>query len=172
MKSEETTPSPSTTIDEREIRTILAEAMGYASMCWEPRPSGLFDSSLCETGLNEAMDKIKSHLGVTLTTDSESQEDAEKFGQCPTCKGAVKVYDNGLSYEPLELSEMQIIEVFENRIAELCEDIAEMHTRNEDLEAKLKLATDALENIAEKKPSGNYASDSAKYTLAKLKGDK
>ncbi len=40
------------------IDQILGELAGSASMCWEPKPKGVFDSTTCKKFVDEARSKI------------------------------------------------------------------------------------------------------------------
>ncbi|HYE73558.1 MAG TPA: hypothetical protein VEF04_09505 [Blastocatellia bacterium] len=46
----------------KEISTIIGETIGEASMCWEPRPTGIFDSSLAQKCWDNAMVRLKPYL--------------------------------------------------------------------------------------------------------------
>lgn len=108
----------------KEIKRIVGEAMGYASMCWDPEPNGVFQSTMCAVELDLVVDRLLAHLDLTLTTESLSAKDSETFGKCSRCGGAVKVYENGRSYSPVDASDFQIIEHLQERIAELERELA------------------------------------------------
>jgi len=52
-----TTPS-----EKEEMKTKVFKALGSASMCWEPRPSGVFDSSLAQEFGDELMTYLESQI--------------------------------------------------------------------------------------------------------------
>jgi hypothetical protein len=37
---------------------VLGELAGYASLCWNPRPTGVFDSTLASEGVQRALAKL------------------------------------------------------------------------------------------------------------------
>ena len=43
-------------------REILGELAGYASMCWEPRPKGVFDSDEATKGVNQALSALSESI--------------------------------------------------------------------------------------------------------------
>lgn len=45
---------------DREIEEIIYMAMGAASVCWNPRPTGEFDSQAATEIGKEAIDKIRN----------------------------------------------------------------------------------------------------------------
>jgi len=48
-----------------EVSRIVGEVMGYASVCWQPRPEGVFDSSLATQGVNHAIDALFENFSIT-----------------------------------------------------------------------------------------------------------
>jgi hypothetical protein len=48
---------------EKDAREVLGILAGHASMCWEPRPNGIFDS----TEACKAVDAAFSRLSVVIT---------------------------------------------------------------------------------------------------------
>ncbi len=47
----------------KELKSKVFEALGEASMQWEPRPSGVFDSRECEKVGNKLWQVINAALG-------------------------------------------------------------------------------------------------------------
>jgi hypothetical protein len=39
--------------DDTPISEAVGQALGYASLCWEPKPTGVFDSTLAAAALEE-----------------------------------------------------------------------------------------------------------------------
>jgi len=66
----DTAATPGTT---PTVETIVGEALGYASLCWNPRPAGVFDLSEAGVALDRAVAAIKSlpptepYLGLATT---------------------------------------------------------------------------------------------------------
>jgi hypothetical protein len=52
------------------VHRIIGEACGYVSLCWEPRPEGVFDSSLASKQVQEAtvavLDLIAEEMDVAF----------------------------------------------------------------------------------------------------------
>lgn len=44
------------------IEQILGHLAGYASLCWQPKPKGVFDPELATKGVDEAQAKLHSLL--------------------------------------------------------------------------------------------------------------
>lgn len=51
--------------------TAVWEAIGYATLCWEPKPSGVFDSEKASKCVMDLLFKIANEKESTLTTDAE-----------------------------------------------------------------------------------------------------
>jgi hypothetical protein len=49
-------------LDPMHLSRILHEMAGAVSMCWEPRPSGVFESSLAAGYVADAIAEIRSHM--------------------------------------------------------------------------------------------------------------
>ncbi len=49
-------------IEEEELREKVFTAIGEASMCWNPKPSGVFDSSHAKEISEQLIDYIKNNL--------------------------------------------------------------------------------------------------------------
>lgn len=49
-----------------ELKGILLEAMGYGSLCWNPRPTGVFDS-------NQAIDYAEKKMSEILSRHKEQE---------------------------------------------------------------------------------------------------
>ena len=45
---------------DREIKRIIGEAIGEASMCWEPRPTGVFLSDRASSIIDRVFDELKA----------------------------------------------------------------------------------------------------------------
>jgi hypothetical protein len=45
-----------------QLKGIIRQGMGLASVCWEPRPSGVFDSNLCSKELERVVGKVMDLL--------------------------------------------------------------------------------------------------------------
>jgi hypothetical protein len=41
-----------------DISRIIGETAGYVSLCWDPRPTGVFDSETAARAVNEAVKRI------------------------------------------------------------------------------------------------------------------
>lgn len=73
--NQESPPSSSANEEQlKEIQEIIGHYMGYASMCWTPRPTGEFDSTQAAEGIAEAMRKVRRVLKLTAETSSEGRE--------------------------------------------------------------------------------------------------
>lgn len=44
--------------DAQTVAEVVGMAVGLGSMCWEPRPTGVFDSTEASKAVDEAMDRI------------------------------------------------------------------------------------------------------------------
>jgi hypothetical protein len=42
----------------KELKRILGELAGFASLCWEPKPTGEFDSKTANEGVDKAFNEI------------------------------------------------------------------------------------------------------------------
>lgn len=47
---------------ERKAREIIGEAIGYGSLCWDPKPSGVFDSTAGVRGVELFTPKVLEML--------------------------------------------------------------------------------------------------------------
>lgn len=47
---------------DQEVLRILGELAGAASMCWEPTPTGVFDSTLAQSFVMKAYAEIESAM--------------------------------------------------------------------------------------------------------------
>lgn len=45
-----------------ELKTFIGEKMGEATMCWEPIPSGVFDSQRATKILDEVYSAVEQHI--------------------------------------------------------------------------------------------------------------
>ena len=63
----------------KELTTEVFEAMGEVSMCWNPRPTGVFDSSEAKRIGDELMKKIESDIpnAVTVITKEMLSDKSE-----------------------------------------------------------------------------------------------
>jgi len=46
--------------------SIVAQCAGFVSMCWEPRPDGVFRSELANVGVDRALDELFTTFNITL----------------------------------------------------------------------------------------------------------
>lgn len=53
-----------------DLKQVLGELAGYASMCWEPKPTGVFDSTQAGTAVQLAFEKIDSSI-LSLKAENE-----------------------------------------------------------------------------------------------------
>lgn len=51
-----------------EIDRVVGECAGAVSMCWEPRPEGVFDSTQATTYVRGAADRIMSVLEAEIAS--------------------------------------------------------------------------------------------------------
>lgn len=80
--------------------TIVGEALGAASMCWEPKPTGVFESEQCEKVHSETMRKLaawkqeKPLLGLATTIELIRELDARaRFGGYADYRPAGEIHD-------------------------------------------------------------------------------
>jgi hypothetical protein len=53
--------------DDMPISDAVGEAMGFASMCWDPSPTGVFESELASRATDELIEFIhRKQIGVPL----------------------------------------------------------------------------------------------------------
>lgn len=48
---------------------IVGELAGTVSVCWSPRPEGVFDSSIASDAVNRALKEIDERFVLVLRTD-------------------------------------------------------------------------------------------------------
>lgn len=48
--------------EEKEIKEVLAMIVGRASLCWEPRPTGVFDTKEAEETVKMGFDMLSKYL--------------------------------------------------------------------------------------------------------------
>lgn len=53
------------------LRTVLGEALGAASMCWDPVPEGVFQPEQASEILEELVTSLAPHLGTVQATTAE-----------------------------------------------------------------------------------------------------
>jgi hypothetical protein len=59
----------STTTD-REVARILGEACGAVSMCWDPKPTGWFDSAAAARFVNDAVKALTARIAEIEKSDT------------------------------------------------------------------------------------------------------
>ena len=47
---------------EQAVREAIGECAGYVSLCWEPRPTGVFDSTLAAAAVEAAVARTHSAM--------------------------------------------------------------------------------------------------------------
>jgi len=57
--SQQTSTGTSDLLMSDNLKSLVFVALGEASVCWEPRPSGVFDSSACEQVGNKLIAALK-----------------------------------------------------------------------------------------------------------------
>ncbi len=68
-----------------ELRSILFQGMGYASMCWEPKPKGVFDSTSATSVSEEVYKAIEEYakevaIGFAGWMGQNNVKEASSFG--------------------------------------------------------------------------------------------
>lgn len=58
----------------QEVRQAINVALGYASMCWEPRPEGVFDSAEAAEAGKALLDVFRKYAESYLREDPDRQE--------------------------------------------------------------------------------------------------
>ena len=53
------------------LREIVMQLAGFASMCWEPIPKGVFDSSRAIKKVEEALSSIEAHYRKRRLSEDE-----------------------------------------------------------------------------------------------------
>lgn len=100
----------------KDIKEIVFESLGYVSMCWEPKPTGVFDSVLATDKGNELMEQVKNHakqqsIAFIPYRDRYYREDSAKFRRaCDKAGGMLtwaslpddKIYDLFIDKTPIE----------------------------------------------------------------------
>jgi len=56
------------------LTQVLGEAVGAASMCWDPKPEGVFDSEAASAIVDGLVADLQPHLQVEATTADEAVE--------------------------------------------------------------------------------------------------
>jgi hypothetical protein len=63
-----------TTVDfEDEIRRAIGECAGAVSMCWDPRPDGVFDSTQAVTYVEGAVARVLSVMAAERERDKPEE---------------------------------------------------------------------------------------------------
>jgi len=47
---------------EELVAQVIGETAGYVSLCWDPKPTGVFDSTLASAAVDKAVQRILSLL--------------------------------------------------------------------------------------------------------------
>lgn len=76
---------PLNRISDRDLREMLQMAIGQASMCWEPRPEGVFDSSAAVA----VADELLARLGVKQAEDACVVDPASGADEAPGEAGGI-----------------------------------------------------------------------------------
>jgi len=98
--------------DDTPIHEAVFQALGYASLCWEPRPDGVFDSTRAEQAGEELLAFLRRKaIGIDLdweTTNPRLHLYEEAGSQTPgECRICGNVPDAALHYWAKHLSENQ-----------------------------------------------------------------
>lgn len=59
----------------KKITQQIGEALGYASLCWEPKPTGVFDTTAVSKAMDHAMANIDALLDVVEAINVEDVEE-------------------------------------------------------------------------------------------------
>lgn len=98
-----TMPQAITDPDPLHLSRILHELAGAASLCWEPRPTGVFDSQLAIQFVEQALAEIRSRMtpapAEVLMPDDDMSDALGKLAGVDTHD--VNLRDNPESYEIL-----------------------------------------------------------------------
>lgn len=76
MSNKTTNPSQISEWVDAELKSIIGEKVGEASMCWEPSPNGVFDSERAAKIVDEVFESIRIRLGSAL---QEAQIDENRY---------------------------------------------------------------------------------------------
>lgn len=76
-----------------ELKTFIGEKMGEATMCWEPIPSGVFDSQRAVKILDEVYEAIEALISnISIQSRKDKMHENKSFCGCPMCEFHTQAY--------------------------------------------------------------------------------
>lgn len=135
--------------DPLHLSRILHELAGAASLCWEPRPAGVFDSQLAIQFVEQALSEIRSRMtpapaevpmpepdwitfsrntdGVGVRVDSLRMESVARYGAACRAAGEAAGYARGLKEAGRDGERLNFLE-------NECNDLRAVSTGEDDYE--------------------------------------
>ena len=84
--------------EKKTLQTEVFEAMGETSMCWEPIPSGVFQSTKAERIGKELMAKIESDVPNAIKAITKALEEDEAYHTGWQSNIAMAFYDECIRF--------------------------------------------------------------------------
>lgn len=52
---------------EQIVQQAIGECAGYVSLCWEPKPTGVFDSTTAVAAVDAAVERVMAEVNAVIT---------------------------------------------------------------------------------------------------------
>jgi hypothetical protein len=75
-------------MNKRPLSEVLGQLTGSASLCWQPKPTGVFDPQQANKFVSEALDTLYADLLAIIGEDEENLTEFEAY------KLAVKLHES------------------------------------------------------------------------------
>jgi ribosomal protein L29 len=82
------------------MNTILGELAGSASMCWKPLPTGVFNSSLAKTYVDQALSNLEA---LWETKEKVDNQHGSQFRRCEAQQKEIDELTEKAAHQELEL---------------------------------------------------------------------